>query len=1371
MKGRKAFYRKAILKKFPEQEIIKYPTPPTKPENNNLALQLAMSIAPMAIMLGISVFTWIKTGSFPMYMLMFLAMVILQPINAVYNRNKSKKRFNLEVESWKEKIRNLDVKFETINQECKRELEQCFRSPDDYKKIAENCDEFLWSTMNSHNDFAYARLGVYDGTFITPDLSGAPMVVDESIKKEWEECERKERNPYIENTPFVYNFIKNGSLGVCGDKSLRYQAIAGLVIGMAIRQGYDIFHIALITNPDNLEQNFEYIKWLPHIWSNDNTRRLIALNEQDLTYIHNEIKIFSKAQATVKKKEFMLCIVDDKSYMMKSEIFSLARDNSLSECLSFVFIEDQKSLIPSVCPNIMSVTSSVKASYFDSTNMTYDAEDNLCGTNLTPDLITESNAETIARILAGIKIEDSSNNTDIPSSISFLKAMNSNSVNDLNIPYKWKNTYASNGAVGLIGTTGPGENLYTDFSDGINMHMIVTGTSGSGKSQFLTSMILSMMVNYSPDEVNFVFMDFKGNAFSSLFAYNDHKKGELLYPQHIVGSISNIESGGNREITRIRVMLQREISKREGILSRATNNGTIKEAEIKLYQKACRAGKIKAEPLPILVVVIDEFVELIENHKDVITELNTIARKGRSIGIHLVLSSQKISGKLPAQISANANARICFRVLEVSDSNEMIGKPDAALINPKLFGRGYAKLGGTIKQFQTPWSGMRYEERSSNTGLYDVDSYGFLSILDEDYHNISIIAQDMMLNPTNVQKKNELISIIDSLESELKDTASLRNISKVLFDIQEAIKYTDDQLSDKISNVCEEIEVRLNITELQEVIRVLVSQSGFKRSKIITSSLPDQINNTDLIKQFRSTRDERVLQMLSQKKMFPPILIGLSDNIYTQSHDLAFFDLLKGNCIVQGLEGSGKTHFISLIIKNMCYFIKSNQWVNIYLCDLQGRELDVFSKLPQVSRTIINDAEKVIRLAYRLRLLIDERKALYGATYNNWQNYCEHEIRIPAVVVFIDNYDYIAENCLYALEELLPIMEEGKKYGIFFIIATVGKTSGMLSSKYPSFQNKIVFMQEKDSDYSSILPLKDIKSIQRVKGRCFISESTVLETQVAYEPFDCNEESVKKISDEAKCKTIREYLPERIDSLMASIDVNSMVKRCTKDKINGRLFIGLDCLTVLPFYFDLLSTSYFAVTSDSVEVRRLFIKNLISLNLKLKQFSESDIVLISSDNSFSDLGCKYVNLVDYADEENMRKLLFELSDSHHIVITDDLTKTALAMSKINKKGVYDLFRDYLRDLYSHQKSGCWINSITNSSLARGTDFGNTAIYIQDFANQLISPSNILIQLTYKNDDIRTTPRAIDKSCIGRILPYNQAWLRVEGLNHRILLPE
>lgn len=198
MRGKRTFYRKAMIKKFPSHETIKYPAPPSKPENNNLALQLAMSIAPMSIMLGISVYSWYKTGSFPIYMLMFLAMVILQPINAIHNRNKSKSRFKLEVESWREKIKKLNIEFDKGNQECKRLLEQCFKSPDDYEQIVRDCDEFLWSTMNNHDDFAHARLGLFNGTFITPDLGGAPLVIDDSIKVEWEECENKEKNPFVE---------------------------------------------------------------------------------------------------------------------------------------------------------------------------------------------------------------------------------------------------------------------------------------------------------------------------------------------------------------------------------------------------------------------------------------------------------------------------------------------------------------------------------------------------------------------------------------------------------------------------------------------------------------------------------------------------------------------------------------------------------------------------------------------------------------------------------------------------------------------------------------------------------------------------------------------------------------------------------------------------------------------------------------------------------------------------------------------------------------------------------------------------------------------------------------------------------------------
>lgn len=1401
MAGKKQFYRKAYLRKFPERGIIKYPAPPTKPENNSLILQLLMSLAPMSIMLVVSIIMWVKTGSFPLYMLMFVVMIILQPINAIYNRSKSNKRYSQEVDTWKNKVKILDQEYDESNKKSKRLLEQCFHSPTEYSSIAKECNEVLWSTMPNHEDFAIARLGIYSGSFFIPELSGSPTFIDESIRDVWASCESKAKSPTIDNTPFTYDFIKKGYLGICGDAEKRYQVLASLIAGMAVRQGYDVFHIALITNKESLSSQLEYMKWFPHIWNNDNTRRLIALNEQDLQMLYNEIALLNKIKVSRKSKEFLLCIVDDKSYMLSSELFKAAKENSFGDFLSFVFVEESKSNLPSVCSHIFDIRPvqkrvltigksaskvkyrapkrfapangtkplsvllnrpSIQATYYDQQGMTYDKHNNICGTTVIPDLMNFEEVEKIARELAGIAIIDSNDNADIPSSIGFLGATKATSVSDLHIEENWNENYVSEGVIALIGNIGKDENLYTDFSDGINMHMIVTGTSGSGKSQFLTSMILSMMVNYNPDEMNFVFMDFKGNAFSSLFAYNNITTKELMYPEHIVGSISNIESGGTREITRIRVMLKKEISRREKILSDAAASGHIHEGEIKQYQKALREKKFNGEKLPILIIVIDEFVELIESHREITDELNAIARKGRSLGMHLVLSAQKISGKLPAQISANANARICFRVLDLSDSNEMIGIPDAALINPRLFGRGYAKISGTVKEFQTPWTGMRYVEKSHSSGVYDVDPYGVMAIIDETCHSLVRIRDNIGNSSSKGETKRQLSTILDSIVLERKDSATLFNMRKILLQIHQLVRKEDKSITRQIKGMCDDIERRLNVTELQEIIKELVSQKKYSTKSVITSSLPSLINNFKLMKKCEKQG------ILKQNRLLPLIPIGESDNVYDQSHVIAQFDYLKGGWVIRGIENSGKTQFLATLIYNTCYVNKSCREINIYICDLQGSELSVFTSFPQVSHSIIDSPEKLIRFAYALKNIVSERLKLFGGTYNDWQNYCQVEQHIPALVVIIDNYDFIVDNYAYILEELFPLMEYGKKYGIFFVISTIGKSQGLISVKTPNYLNRIIFMQPKDTDYSSLLAVSDIKALERIRGRCFISGSTVLETQIAYLDYEDRKALVDSTSQmiNQEISDIKSFRPIKIEEMMRNINLSSMAKRCASFKQDGRLFIGLDCMSILPFYMDCCASNYFALTSDSLIVRKKFLKSIVTLNIMLSQFEPSDIVIISTDSDFESFGCEYVDITKFTAGEEIMPLIERLSSSFHIVITDNLTQTASKLKTL--KGVYDLFRDYLYSLYSHERDGFWINSIADSSFKRGSDFENWAISISEFAAQLSQPSNVFIQVAYKNDDSKMTPRAIDRTSLGKALPPNQAWVRENGQYWRIL---
>ena len=174
-------------------------------------------------------------------------------------------------------------------------------------------------------------------------------------------------------------------------------------------------------------------------------------------------------------------------------------------------------------------------------------------------------------------------------------------------------------------------------------------------------------------------------------------------------------------------------------------------------------------------------------------------------------------------------------------------------------------------------------------------------------------------------------------------------------------------------------------------------------------------------------------------------------------------------------------------------------------------------------------------------------------------------------------------------------------------------------------------MQPKDTDYSSLLAVSDIKALERIKGRCFISDSTVLETQIAYLDYEDRKalvESTKQMIN-LENSDLKEFKPIKIEEMVCNINLSSMAKRCAQFKQDGRLFIGLDCMTISPFYMDCNSSNYFALTSDSLAIRKTFIKSIVTLNIMLRQFEPSDIVIISTDSDFASFGCEYVDITKY----------------------------------------------------------------------------------------------------------------------------------------------
>jgi len=201
-------------------------------------------------------------------------------------------------------------------------------------------------------------------------------------------------------------------------------------------------------------------------------------------------------------------------------------------------------------------------------------------------------------------------------------------------------------------------------------HALVAGTTGAGKSELLQTFISSLALANRPDECVFVLVDYKGGA---AFA-------ECARLPHTVGMVTDLDGH----------LTQRALSSLDAELK--TRERTLRSAACKDIDDYVRAGRPHG-PMPRLVMVIDEFASLAAELPDFVTGLVDIARRGRSLGVHLVLATQRPGGVVSADIRANTNLRIALRVTDPAESADVIEVTDAALISRSIPGRAICRTG------------------------------------------------------------------------------------------------------------------------------------------------------------------------------------------------------------------------------------------------------------------------------------------------------------------------------------------------------------------------------------------------------------------------------------------------------------------------------------------------------------------------------------------------------------------------------------------------------------------------------------------------------------------------------------------------------
>ena len=250
-----------------------------------------------------------------------------------------------------------------------------------------------------------------------------------------------------------------------------------------------------------------------------------------------------------------------------------------------------------------------------------------------------------------------------------------------------------------IGMSEHGERVELDIKEaarnGMGPHGLCVGATGSGKSEFLRTLVLGMIASHPPEVLNLVLVDFKGGA---TFLGMDRAR-------HVSAIITNLADEAHL-VARMQDALAGEMNRRQELLRAAGNFANVAD-----YERARSLG-IAMPPLPALFIVVDEFSELLSQHPDFAELFVAIGRLGRSLGMHLLLASQRLDEGRLRGLETHLSYRICLKTFSASESRAVLGVPDAYHL-PSSPGAAYLKtVSGELVRFQTAFVSAPHERPS-----------------------------------------------------------------------------------------------------------------------------------------------------------------------------------------------------------------------------------------------------------------------------------------------------------------------------------------------------------------------------------------------------------------------------------------------------------------------------------------------------------------------------------------------------------------------------------------------------------------------------------------------------------------------------------
>lgn len=1176
-----------IILREPEESIT-IAAVPTKSEDVKQSL-IKLLLTPVAMIVFTGLIYFFSRGGGMLIMMMGMSAITIGTSIHSYFADKKKHR-ETQAQKISDYLTYLDDKYEELA-ENKSEQETAllyhYPSTRELLDMVDKLDRRIYEKTPYHFDFFTYRLGLgrIKASFGIDYADSELTRYNEDLNQRVKELLSYYRE--IEEMP-IQNQL-GSPIGYIGARRVVIEQVQQLMIQLATFHSYHDVQFVPIFREEELKL-WHWSRWLPHNQLKAFNSRGFVYNQrtrdQLLTSLYQIIKErkLDSEQDKGSEKNYIpryVLLITDVSLLLDHNIMEYINEDLSHVGIHYVFVEEVIEGLPEHVKTVVDYRGDKKATLLLQ-------EGTYLNQSFTPlPVISLEEKENFARDLAGITHVQTLRNS-IPDSITFLEMYGVTKVEELDLLTRWKENETYQTMSVPLGVRGRDDLLYLNIHEKAHgPHGLIAGTTGSGKSELVQSYILSLAVNYHPYEVAFLLIDYKGGGMANLFAQLPH----------VVGTITNLD--GN-QANRALVSIKAELKKRQRIFQENNVN------HINQYMKLFKEGKV-VDPLPHLLIISDEFAELKANQPEFMDELVSTARIGRSLGVKLILATQKPSGVVNDQIWSNSKFKIALKVQDVADSREVIKTPDAAEITQT--GRAYLQVGNNeiYELFQSAWSGAEYNPDGKlgmqrDTTVYDITDNGQYRPINKDLSGLS--------------KEKEVKSLpteLDAIVQEAHKTFEHLHISKVA------------------SPWLPPLSKRILAKDLQEI---------------------------DFTTHWANHQGLR------------PLLVGFQDIPEKQEQSPLTFDMEQiGHILLVSSPGFGKSTFLqNLAIDAMRKHSPAD--VHFYLYDFGTSGLISLSDFPHVADYFaLDETEKILKsMRYLYQMVKERKKALSKLKATNLSQYNQlSETNFPTLFIMIDGFDSVMDapfvDAFY--DVLTVIARDGASLGIYLVV-TLSRLNAMRLQLQSNFKTKISLFLFDNSDLSGVVGRSNIP-LDEIKGRAITKLDEIVQFQITL-PYASEQyaDYITEVSEEVSAMkaAYNGVLPSGVPMLPEKVteEVTADALATSRD-----FLLGLEREYVLPasFHFE----APILMASDSPAFVNNYYK-LLDYHLKRLEGAYNTVILDSSQrisNHFFegiqrfDTSLEAENVMKVIIED-FKKRVEEPSDDYPkwLVLIPDLAATAMA---------------------------------------------------------------------------------------------------------------